>query len=71
MRWRPALKESAATFRSLYVFVRSMGIEQVVSTARSPWQNAYVERVIGSLRRECTDHIIVTGAAQLRRVLRE
>jgi putative transposase len=31
----------------------------------------YVERVIGSLRRECTDHIIVTGAAHLRRVLRE
>ena len=31
----------------------------------------YVERVIGSLRRECTDHVIVTGAAHLRRVLRE
>jgi len=51
--------------------VRSMGIEQVVSAAHSPWQNPYVERVIGSLRRECTDHIIVTGAAHLRRVLRE
>jgi transposase InsO family protein len=51
--------------------VRSMGIEQVVSAARSPWQNPYVERVIGSLRRECTDHLIVTGAAHLRRVLRE
>jgi transposase InsO family protein len=42
--------------------VRSMGIEQVVSAAHSPWQNPYVERVIGSLRRECTDHVIVTGA---------
>ncbi len=51
--------------------VRAMGIEQVVSAARSPWQNPYVERVIGSLRRECTDHIIVTSAAHLRRVLRE
>ena len=51
--------------------VRSLGIEQVVSAARSPWQNPYVERVIGSLRRECTDHVIVTGAAHLRRVLRE
>jgi integrase-like protein len=45
--------------------------EQVVSAARSPWQNPYVERVIGSLRRECTDHVIVMGASHLRRVLRE
>jgi putative transposase len=51
--------------------VSSMGIEQVVSAARAPWQNPYVERVIGSLRRECTDHVIVTGVAHLRRVLRE
>ena len=48
-----------------------MGIEPVVNAARSPWQNPYVERVIGSLRRECTDHVIVTGATHLRRVLRE
>ena len=48
-----------------------MGLAPVVSAARSPWQNAYVERVIGSLRRECTDHVIVTGAGHLRRVLRE
>ena len=51
--------------------VRAMGIEQGVSAARSPWQNPYVERMIGSIRRECTDHVIVTGAAHLRRVLRE
>jgi putative transposase len=51
--------------------VSSMGIEQVVSAARSPWQNPYVERVIGSLRRECTDHVIVTGATHLRLLLRE
>ena len=44
--------------------VGSMGIKQVVSAARSPWQNPYVERVIGSLRRECTEHAIVTGAAR-------
>lgn len=50
--------------------VGSIGITQVVTAARSPWQNPYVERVIGSLRRECTDHVIVTGAAHLQRVLR-
>ena len=36
---------------------------------RSPWQNAYVERVIGSIRRECLDHVIVVNAAGLHRVL--
>ena len=36
---------------------------------RSPWQNAYVERVIGSIRRECLDHVIVVNAAGLHKVL--
>jgi putative transposase len=36
---------------------------------RSPWQNAYVQRLIGSVRRECLDHIVVLNAAGLRRVL--
>ena len=36
--------------------VRDMGIREVLSTPRSPWQRAYVERVIGSIRRECLDH---------------
>jgi hypothetical protein len=36
-----------------------MGIHEVLSTPRSPWQRAYVERVIGSIRRECLDHLIV------------
>lgn len=49
--------------------VGSMGIEQVVSAARSPWQNPYVERLIGTNRRECTDHLIVMGETQLRRAL--
>jgi transposase InsO family protein len=38
-----------------------MGIKQVLSAPRSPWQNAYVERVIGTIRRECLDHMIVFG----------
>ncbi|WP_442896205.1 integrase core domain-containing protein [Bradyrhizobium sp. AZCC 2289] len=38
--------------------------------SRSPWQNAYVERLIGSIRRECLDHMIVFGEAHLRLILR-
>ncbi len=49
--------------------VRDMGIQEVLSTPRSPWQRAYVERVIGSIRRECLDHVIVFHEASLRRIL--
>ena len=51
--------------------VELLGIEQIVSAARFPWQNAFVERVIGTIRRECTDHIIALSEAHLRRVLLE
>ena len=51
--------------------VKSMGIEEVLTAYRSPWQNAYVERLNGSIRRECTDHVIVFGENHLRRILRE
>ncbi len=50
--------------------VRGMGIEQVLTAPRSPWQNPYCERVIGTLRRECIDHVIVLGEQHLRRILR-
>jgi putative transposase len=43
--------------------------EEILTAPRSPWQNAYAERLIGSIRRECLDHIIVTKARGLRRVL--
>ena len=49
--------------------VRDMGIEEVLSTPRSPWQGAYVERIIGSIRRECLDHVIVFDERSLRRTL--
>src|SRR5262249_29871 len=39
--------------------VAGMKIEEVITAARSPWQNAYVERLIGSIRRECLDHVII------------
>jgi hypothetical protein len=46
-----------------------MGIAEVVSAPASPWQNPYVERLIGSIRRESLDHVIVLNEAHLRRVL--
>jgi transposase InsO family protein len=49
--------------------VAGMGIAEVLSAPASPWQNPYVERVIGSIRRECLDHVIVLNEAHLRRVL--
>jgi transposase InsO family protein len=45
--------------------VQAMGIEEVLSAPRSPWQRAYVERVIGTVRRECLDHVIVFNEASL------
>jgi transposase InsO family protein len=51
--------------------VRSMGIRDRPIAPRSPWQNGYVERAIGSIRRECLDHMIVWSEAHLRRVLKE
>jgi transposase InsO family protein len=50
--------------------VSDMGIQEVLSTPRSPWQRAYVERVVGSIRRECLDHVIVFDESSLRRILR-
>jgi putative transposase len=50
--------------------VKAMGIKQVLSTPRSPWQRAYVERLIGTIRRECLDHVIVFSEAGLSRHLR-
>ena len=47
----------------------AMGLEQVLITPRSPWQSPYVERLIGSVRRECLDHIIVLNRAHLHRIL--
>ena len=49
--------------------VKAMGIEEVLSAPRSPWQRAYVEPVIGSIRRECLDHVTVLSEASLRRTL--
>ena len=51
--------------------IKSLGIEEVVTTPRSPWQNPFCERVIGSIRRDCLNHVIVLNERHLRRILRE
>ena len=47
-----------------------MGIREVLTAPRSPWQNSYAERFIGSLRRECLDHIVVFNESSLRPILK-
>ena len=50
--------------------LRAMGIRDKPTAPVSPWQNGFAERLIGSIRRECLDHIVVFGEARLRRILR-
>ena len=50
--------------------LKAMGIRDHPTAPRSPWQNAYVERLIGSIRRECLDHVVVFGEDHLRSILR-
>jgi transposase InsO family protein len=51
--------------------LRAMGIRGKPIAPRSPWQNGYAERLIGTIRRECVDHLIVLGEAHLRRIIRQ
>jgi putative transposase len=51
--------------------IRSLCIEEVAIAPRSPWQNPFCERVIGSFRRDCLDHVIVINERHLLRILRE
>ena len=51
--------------------IKSLGMENVIAAPRSPWQNPFVERVIGSIRRDCLDHVIVINEPHLRSILRE
>src|ERR1700704_4995946 len=50
--------------------LRAMGIRDKPTALASPWQNGFAERLIGSIRRECVDHMIVLGEAHLRRILK-
>ena len=51
--------------------IEHFGIDPIVTSYRSPWQNSYVERVIGSIKRECLDHVIKLNESHLRNILSE
>jgi len=64
------IRDRDACYGSQFVRrARSLGIRDHPTSARSPWQNGYAERLIGSIRRECLDHVVVFGARHLRHVL--
>ncbi len=72
--WDPAprylLRDSDASYGSYFCSrVEAMSITEVVTALRSPWQNGYVEREIGSIRRKCLDHMAIFNERHLRRVL--
>ena len=68
---RYLLHDRDSVFADVATTIAAMNTQVVRTAPRSPWQNAYVERVIGSIRRQCLDHVIVMNAAGLRRVLRD
>jgi len=49
--------------------IKNMGIKEVLTAPGSPWQNAYAERIIGSIRKECLNHVIVINDKHLRKIL--
>ena len=50
--------------------IQGMSMKEVLSAPASPWQRAYVERLIGSVRRDCLDHVIVLGEGHLRKIIK-
>jgi putative transposase len=64
------LRDRDSIYRSVFVQrVEGMGIKQKMISPRSPWQSPYVERLIGSIRRECLDRVIVLHERQLHQIL--
>ena len=66
---RYLLHDRDSVFAHVATTLEGMNIQEVRTAPRSPWQNAYAERVIGSIRRECLDHMIVVNTKGLHRVL--
>jgi len=67
---RYVLHDRDLAFQAVTASVNAIGVEIVPTAPRSPWQNAYIERFIGSVRRECLDHMIVLNASGLRTILK-
>lgn len=66
------IRDRDTKFGSLFSqCVSDFGIREIITAYRSPWQNGYVERVIGSIRREFLDHVIVMNENHLRKLLKE
>ena len=69
---RYVLRDRDAIYaQHLAAVIQGMGIEELLTAPRSPWENPYVERLVGSIRRECLDHIMVGNQRSLRRILRD
>jgi putative transposase len=66
---RYLLRDRDRAFAGWANTAKATGIEEVLTAPRSPWQNAYVERFIGSARRECLDHVIVFSTTGLQRLM--
>jgi putative transposase len=66
---RCLLHDRDHAFEHMEASAKAMGIEEVVTAPQSPWQNAFVERFIGSVRRDCLDHVIVFNEAGLLRLM--
>src|ERR1700716_3843468 len=68
---RYIIRDRDAVYGDVFIRrLRAMGIRDRPAAARSPWQNGYCERAIGSIRRECLDHVVVFGKRHLRHLLR-
>jgi putative transposase len=59
-----------SAFHAWTTTAAAIGIEEILTAPRAPWQNAYAERLIGSIRRECLDHVIIANERGLRRALK-
>lgn len=57
--------------REFQRWARALGVKEMMTAPRSPWQNPYAERVIGTVRRDCLDHVVVLGERHLKRILSE
>jgi transposase InsO family protein len=66
-----AARERDAVYGDIFIRrLRAMGIRDRPTAARSPWQNGYAERLIGSIRQECLDYVVVFGERHLRHLLK-